>query len=81
MIAPPRDMPDLTKPNTLPICPGGEASFNITSRGVRLAPSASPEANIRAITATPDTGSQPTESVSAAETIVSTTANPSTRCL
>ena len=42
MIAPPNDMPELTKPNTLPICPGGAASLTITSRGVRLAPVMSP---------------------------------------
>src|SRR5436309_1889624 len=37
MIAPPSDMPELTKPNTLPICPAAAASLTITSRGVRLA--------------------------------------------
>src|SRR3984893_6765794 len=47
MIAPPSDMPELTKPNTLPICPGGAASLTITSRGVRLAPVSSPQTKPR----------------------------------
>ena len=73
--ADPSGRPALTKPNTLPTCPGGAASFSITSRGVRLAPSARPEPNISAITTRPGTVTQSTAKVSIAETLVSSTAN------
>src|SRR5215471_15082032 len=41
----PSGSPALTKPNTLPICPGGAASLTIRSRGVRLAPTSTPPAH------------------------------------
>ena len=45
LTAPPSARPALTKPNTLPIWPGGAASLTMTSRGVRLAPIARPPVN------------------------------------
>jgi hypothetical protein len=42
-------MPELTKPKTLPIWPGGAASFTITSRGMRLAAVITPATNSAAI--------------------------------
>ena len=83
MIAPPSGRPALTKPNTLPIWPGGAASFSITSRGVRLAPKAVPAMKVSTQTPTPSGGSQLTASIVRAEIVVSVEANTSThlRCL
>ena len=79
MIAPPSDMPALTKPNTLPICPGGAASLTITSRGVRLAPIKRPPANSTRIVRSWGIETRSTHSIRAAPITVSTTTKP--RCL
>src|SRR6516165_9743324 len=73
MIAPPSDMPELTKPNTLPICPGGAASLTITSRGVFLAPVIRPPTNNTPIVAGSGSETTPTSSNTAAAPIVRAT--------
>src|SRR6516165_10197620 len=73
MIAPPSDMPELTNPNTLPICPGGAASLTITSRGVFLAPVIRPPANNAPIVAGSGSETTPTSSNTATAPIVRTT--------
>src|SRR5271168_4429626 len=70
MIAPPSDMPELTKPNTLPIWPGGAASLTITSRGVRLAPVISPPTNSTATVISWAIGTIPTHNRIAAAAVV-----------
>src|ERR1700759_1515817 len=73
MIGPPNDMPELTNPNTLPICPGGAASLTITSRGVRLAPVINPPTNSTPMVIKSAIGTSPTHSKTAAAPVVSTT--------
>ena len=73
MIAAPRDMPELTKPNTLPICPGGAASLTMTSRGVFLAPVIRPQTNSTTIVASSANETTSTSSSSAAAPMVKPT--------
>ena len=73
MIAPPNDIPELMKPNTLPIWPGGAASLTITSRGVRLAPINRPLANSNRIVASCGSAARSTNRNSPALMIVNTT--------
>src|ERR1700744_5072661 len=75
MIAPPKDMPELTKPNTLPIWPGGAASLTITSRGVRVAPIIIPPINSTTTVINSAIGTVPIHSRLAAAPVVSTTTN------
>src|SRR5215472_9969112 len=70
MIAAPSDMPELTKPNTLPICPGAAASLTITSRGVFLAPVIRPQTKSTTIIVSSVNDTIPTSSNSAAAPIV-----------
>src|SRR5579885_2423020 len=71
MIAPPSASPALTKPNSLPIWPGGAASLTITSRGVRLAPISRPVANSSATAAACGRTKRLTATISPAPTTVS----------
>src|SRR5690242_5191257 len=73
MIAPPSDIPELTKPNTLPIWPGGAASLTITSRGVRLAPVIIPATKRTPIVGNSASEMTPVSNSSAAAPIVNTT--------
>jgi hypothetical protein len=79
MIAPPSGRPEETKPNTLPICPGGMASFSITSRGVRDDPSATPATKATASSSQSGIATVPIASSSAALTAVSPTTKPNSR--
>ncbi len=68
-------MPELTKPNTLPICPGGAASLTITSRGVRLAPVMIPAAKRTPMVGNSASEMTPISSKSAAAPTVRITTN------
>src|SRR5262249_33383146 len=74
----PSGSPEETKPNTLPIWPGGAASLTMTSRGVRLAPSARPERNVSAQMSTTGMPIQFTHRISNAELMVRQVMNGST---
>ena len=73
--AEPRGRPALTNPKTLPIWPGGAASFNNTSRGVREAPRARPEIKVKGMMARPGRSTQSIIIIMAAETITSPVTN------
>src|SRR5262249_10592615 len=75
IIAPPSDMPELTKPNTLPIWPGGAASLTITSRGVRLAPVMTPARNSTPIVGNSARDTKPIRKSNAAAPTVRITTN------
>ena len=81
MIADPSGRPALTNPKTLPIWPGGAASFSITSRGVRDAPSDRPEMNVIGMIARPGRFTQSMTSIIEAETITRPVTNGMTWAL